>query len=582
MTDIPGSLTDIKALWPDNITGDISPQDDRDVLVSLYPWRKNVDIYQFTLSPTGTLIVGSNTINWSASLRRPAGLIVGSLLYIATQGTPEVVTITAISGASMSFTCANTHSAGYTIVSATGGFAEAANVNPGCMLEVTTAHLYTKWNPPATCPGISSSSANTGGNGFIYVHFYTTSVIELNAVGASFRIENCQFFPYDQSMTAGAMIDLQTNGTLVVNNVYIGGGGPKFAYIGIRTGGQGGRVYVNNTLIFADFRALHFENTSFSLDNVQCQSSKLYNTAIAGSCGLYLATISGSNINNFSVSGGAYQYGIFIDAAAGGAYVAEIDINNLYMDTWTDYGIIVSGTGAVHTWKINTFKISNAYSQTSGITGACILLNASATGWQISDGDCQYGKGYGVLIQNSRNINLDNVMIHPQYTDAASIGMLVQGTATLIRVDGGQIGPSTNAGGALPHIGFQSQSAIADLRLNTIVDGDSQANKIILHGDETLVSINCSGIGNVRKTIAAAATITFPVMNDEDCIEITGATAWATAVAGLREGQKIIMVWTDATPGAISQTATMASPGFTPVRYKPYHTMFSNGKLYIG
>ncbi len=65
-------------------------------------------------------------------------------------------------------------------------------------------------------------------------------------------------------------------------------------------------------------------------------------------------------------------------------------------------------------------------------------------------------------------------------------------------------------------------------------------------------------------------------------IEITGTTALATAVAGLREGQKGVMKWTDATPGAVSQVATIQSAGFTPTRYKPYPFMFSNGVLNVG
>lgn len=46
MPDTRRSLTDLQALWPDNTTGDISPQDGRDALISMHPEK---------LSQQGTL-----------------------------------------------------------------------------------------------------------------------------------------------------------------------------------------------------------------------------------------------------------------------------------------------------------------------------------------------------------------------------------------------------------------------------------------------------------------------------------------------------------------------------------------------
>lgn len=102
---------------------------------------------QFPLSPSGTISIGANTITINAvrgistySCVSPGTGCAGNFggtgttqyLYIAGTGTPEAVKITGTSciGAStgtctITFTAANSHSAGFTVSSATGGFAEA-------------------------------------------------------------------------------------------------------------------------------------------------------------------------------------------------------------------------------------------------------------------------------------------------------------------------------------------------------------------------------------------------------------------------------------------------------------------------
>jgi hypothetical protein len=96
--------------------------------------------FQFLQSPSGTLSIGSNTITIQAvrginSYSAPPGTIGFNeihSLYIAGTGTPESVVLTATTctglstgTCSITFTAAHSHSAGYTIATATGGWQEA-------------------------------------------------------------------------------------------------------------------------------------------------------------------------------------------------------------------------------------------------------------------------------------------------------------------------------------------------------------------------------------------------------------------------------------------------------------------------
>jgi hypothetical protein len=92
--------------------------------------------FNWTRSPAGTISVGANTITLTGC---PAGIDTSNdttapySVYIATTGTPEAVHVTGgtcAAGAgsgTIIFTAVNTHSAGYTVQSASGGIQEAIN-----------------------------------------------------------------------------------------------------------------------------------------------------------------------------------------------------------------------------------------------------------------------------------------------------------------------------------------------------------------------------------------------------------------------------------------------------------------------
>ncbi len=98
--------------------------------------------YNFaTQSPAGTLSPGSNTITMVPVPLGVNGTDVGHRLYVSTTGTPEACIINGGSGIAgqasgqISINCANSHSAGWTIQSATYGASEACVANNPCYIE---------------------------------------------------------------------------------------------------------------------------------------------------------------------------------------------------------------------------------------------------------------------------------------------------------------------------------------------------------------------------------------------------------------------------------------------------------------
>lgn len=77
-------------------------------------------------TPGGTLSIGSNTITLSPMPLGMGSTSVGQYVYItAGTGTAEAVPITAWTSSTITITCAGTHSGAWTVMSATGGGAEA-------------------------------------------------------------------------------------------------------------------------------------------------------------------------------------------------------------------------------------------------------------------------------------------------------------------------------------------------------------------------------------------------------------------------------------------------------------------------
>lgn len=97
--------------------------------------------YNWSRSPAGTVSVGANTVTLSPC---PAGIMTTygftstpwTQVYISTTGTPEAVLVTATtctqqggSNGTITFTAANSHSAGFTVGSASVGWQEATNAS---------------------------------------------------------------------------------------------------------------------------------------------------------------------------------------------------------------------------------------------------------------------------------------------------------------------------------------------------------------------------------------------------------------------------------------------------------------------
>lgn len=92
----------------------------------------NAEQFVFTSSPAGTVSIGANTVTLTPVPCGVNGADTNHYVYIAGTGTPEVVKITGGTATScgasgtITFTAVNSHSAGFTVQSATAGVAEAA------------------------------------------------------------------------------------------------------------------------------------------------------------------------------------------------------------------------------------------------------------------------------------------------------------------------------------------------------------------------------------------------------------------------------------------------------------------------
>lgn len=513
-------------------------------------------------------------------------------LYISGGGgTAEAVLITGGAGVSgqlngeITFTPANAHSGAWTIASASGGVAETmiANPNKNVQLPVGTTTFYAPVTVPSTCPG-------WGGYGnlrsIVGVQYITDSVIKVATTGNYF-FRDFGIVPAVGSMTAGALIDVSAASNVVIKNMQWGGGGATAGYLGLRVSAGSSRIWVSDVAGNIDYRGLELVSVFAHLINIQIANGKDNTNYIAESCALYLKGMAGGFISNFISDAGAYAYGMVVDMT--GVATNEVAVSGLYLDRGMLVGLYVKpgGGGVSGHWTVSNFRIVDGSGWFSVVSaGNAMELGDGCQNWHFANGTVSHGLR-GINIEGAKNIGFSNVQVSPYEAGGGLVAVRIGSTGTPhdISFVGCRIGVAYEGSGVVSNVGFQNaEPTLVGLTLvgNTI-DGSTQANKLVLEGTEVAPKIaNNHGISNVRKTVAAANTTAFPVMDDEDCIEITGNTAMNTAVSGLREGQKITVIFTDATRPAISTVATIeAGAGFTPTRYKPYATIFTNGKWYI-
>lgn len=588
MTDTARSQPEHLALATLQSVGGYTGQDFRDLLTSIPDLRTWVPNFNFEAIPASMLggnLTGGNaaTITFTTAHPCPWGMN-GSdtnhyIRISGGTGTAEARLITggtAVAGGTsgtITFTPTNSHSGAYTVTSASSGWAEQITQYPTLVSQLPsgTVSLYATLTPPNTWPGCAGQGFF---NTIIAANFTGATIIAASSTYLTFR--DFLILPSAGTMTTGSAINCSAVALVQMHHVHLGAGGATYSGLTM----AGGNLIASGCQVVAEFRGFALTDTSFEISHTYVIGNRVYATVIANSAALFLAgAITSGGLYGFWHSAGVYAYGILVDPASA---VNEVNIAGLYLDNWSVAGISVSSTtaAAVHSWTLSSFRIVDNVQH----GGYCLVLAAAAVGWKFGPGFLVYADGYGVYITGSAtDIQFNGTEIEPAIVAAGGGVVVAGGTPARITLNGCQIGIGQSGALATSTLGFFSSVAIDYLTIvGCTINATTQVEKIHLAGTETHVKIaNNNGISDVRKTVAAAATLTFPLMDDEDVIEITGATALATAVAGLREGQKITMVWTDAAPGAVSQVATIASPGFTPTRYKAYGSMFSNGKLYF-
>lgn len=593
----------LAALSPDNSSGAITPSLYRDMLKSFLPRPIPAANYNFAALPAsltgGTLTASAQaTITFTSANPCPWGVNhddVAHYLYVSGgSGTAEAVLITggtAVSGDSsgtITFTPANNHSGAYSIISATAGVAEASLEHPAERISfIGNINWYAPWKPAASAnPGIVGAGRLFSN---IFIQYTAGDGITLSH-NQVFLVQDLAMRPAVAEMTAGKLINNSAPGTLFVERCYIGDITYN-AYSAIESTGSGSAVYIRDTYTIAHFRGVGLTSAYFVLDGLHMLSGH-QSVATADSCALYLSNIAGGHVGKIQHDGGALAYGMILDTT--GTNVNEIRFGDVYLDNWTLAGIWVKGTGGTANILFGLLSIVDdnaSYESLYGVhsTGFGILSNAQLVKWGIAGGNITTSYGYCMNIAGGVDgLTLDGVKLSSNKNGEANAGIVIADSVAAVKhihITGGEIGTGENDSLNAASLGFFNGKVGADdiTISGTKVDALAAANRITLLGSETNVSIDAPNIRAAAKSVAAAATMTFPVMNDDDVIEITGATAIATAVAGLREGQRITAIWTNGSPGAISSVATIrAGAGWTPTRYKPYTTYFTGGIWYPG
>lgn len=584
--------------YPDAQTTALA-QFSRDLVTSLPSLAVEVANYNFAAEypkvVSGGSVDGNRQLTASVSAtirfdRAPDGVIASPLptgyyLYLVDpNGVSEAVLVTGgtasasvRNNATVTFTPANNHSGnGWYITSASSGWAEQMNSYPTylSLLPPGAVNLYATLTTPASWAGAVGQGNY---NSFVDAYFTGASILSIPALYP--YLAGFQIRPRSGNMTAGAAIDLTANSNAVLDHIRVGApGGGLCCYIGVRA--TSGHLTVYDFWGLVEYRGFDLTGTSGHLVATFVTSERTNVNYIANSAAIFLSGLTTLDLKGFWHAAGILAYGILIDTNA--TFVNEVNVAGLYLDNWAIAGIATSGAGgAAATWAFSDFRIVH----NGGVAGGRgLLLTGTVDGWSFSAGSILYGDGYGLdLAGSARNVRFAAVTIAPLSTSVGNAAVVASaGSPSLISFDAAcNLGVSVDGGAATTTYGLVSSRPIDHLMLRGSVDGSTQANKIVLGGSETNVSIDCDGIGNIRKTLASAAALAFPVMNDQDVIELTGNTG-ITSVSGLREGQTGQLIATNAAPAGITQGNNIQAPtiaNFT--RYQVYTWVFTNSLFYL-
>lgn len=272
--------------------------------------------YNFTpQTPSGTLAIGSNTV----TVTIPPGITADSIaighnLYVYGTGTPEVVPITGFSSTTVTFTCAGTHSAGWSISSATLGMQEAiiaiqgSSAGAGRVLASPGAQTLLG---KVTVPTAAGVSLRGMGMGSTYLNLSSATVGSPGLTG--------NWFVYQTgSGVVKAAVDFGDMSIANLSSTYHSAG----AFLSVTNRIKG--TISNLEMIHAyDCIALDTSSSTIGVSNVKIIGRR-YGISYAGASG-FEAAISGSVISGGSaaicctgVCTGFYATGTLFDNTASG------------------------------------------------------------------------------------------------------------------------------------------------------------------------------------------------------------------------------------------------------------------------
>lgn len=522
--------------------------------------------------------------------RVPAGIngsdVAHYLYLVDSGGTSEAVLITGgtasvsnRTNATLIFTPANNHTGNqWYLISATAGIQETmVSTNSLVLLPTGVSTIYAPVN-------VLTDSAGVIGQGYdqsyIVAQFLNLNFFNIVAGGAH-QFRNFTAYSALGTLTAGSIINVATTAALLtVSDMAFGANGNAACYVGVTIAVGTSRLWANDNWIHTRYRGMDIQSSFIQIHNLQVVNDRTNLNYVVNSAALALRNIAGGFISDLIQDAGAMAFGIIADIASAG-FVNEISIKGLFLDHAVEKAIYVTppggGGGTAAHWEISAFRLYGTDTNWQGM-----FLPTGVLDWQISTGNIDYSSR-GIEIEGAVDVTVNGVQISPSVVAAtAAVAIANTGTPKDIRFIGCGIG--TDQGVGVSGIGFtNSKTTLAGLALiGCQFDGSSQPNKLILVGDEVAPVISDPvGIVNVRKTVASAAALAFPVMGDDDVIELTGNTT-ITSVSGLREGQQGLLVATNAAPGGITQGNNIQSPtiaNFT--RYQVYHWVFTNSLFYL-
>lgn len=592
MTDTNRALAQHLLLGADNTSGQIEPQDYRDVLVSVMirHHAKNYNFGAITGSAvsSGTLTGASlATITFTTTNPCPWG-VNGSdanhYLYISGgTGTAEPVLIsggTAVAGGTsgtITFTPANNHTGAWTITSATGGIKEADIAGGASVPVFLDPNTYTLRGPCQLTAG--SSLIGAGTEGVFVVNAYTGAGHGITVTGSSTgHIEVCGFTIYfSGTQSSGYSLIQALSCTPNIHDIWFDAAKGQLlldscsqAWVsrtmfirhtetGMQIGGSTGAVSVmvsdfQGSTSSADAVTVKFVSGTLHMTNFDIQHSQTTGTVDRH---IYVCPGNGQIASESVISNGILD---------GGKRAA------------LEFG--PSGTGAIYTWTVTNVIFTGGNSSAHfGILTATVCQDMHFSHITMTGvGTATFTPFYVI---GGQTITLDNIKILD--CQAANMTCLIVGSVanivTNFQLTNSTIGYTT-AGVRDTNCDYAVDFAAVN-HVDVLITGNKLFGNVKQYNNVPTTKTRWQVAANFKQTIvlASAATLAFDLYDDGQVIELTGSTGVATAITGLREGQFGTFIATNAGNVAFSAVATIAK-AFTALQNIPVPFVVYGGKLY--